>query len=65
MIGSWFGKVSVDGYIYQAGSIVYAKNEFNMPFSINVTVNIKDARVTLRVSPPSSVSILITNSFCL
>ncbi|KAK7112847.1 hypothetical protein V1264_012232 [Littorina saxatilis] len=45
-------KVSVDSYIFQAGTLVHGLVEVNAPFKANATIDLRTSRLTTSLSPP-------------
>ena len=62
MVASVMGKMAVDGYIFQAGSLFHALTDVKTPFTMNATVDIRRSRLSISVSPPASVSTMVLSS---
>jgi hypothetical protein len=47
--------MSVDGFLFQAGGLVFSTATYKSPFSINATFWPAKSRFSLQVSPPVNV----------
>ena len=50
------GKMSVDGYLLQAGSVFHAVAEHKTPFSVHAAFDFKHNHLSTHITPPVNVS---------